>query len=77
MGYYHEPHNSPMYLFRIAKGIIRNVSGNSPDQYRYASEMSLEVFFKESDAPSLVKKNLKDWLRGNGYKNWLKEKRFE
>lgn len=68
MGWYREPEDSPMRLFRVAKGALH-------ENCHYSSEMSILVAFEE-EAPLLIKKNLRDWLVANGYTNWLKSKNF-
>jgi hypothetical protein len=80
MGYCHEPENSPLRSFRIAKGMKRKCFPGSKApppgcfESTYVNQMSLLHFFQEEKAPLLVRKNARDWLVANGYTDWLKSK---
>lgn len=81
MGYCHEPVDSPVRLFRIAKGMKRKCfpGFTKPPagcyHSTYVNEMSLLYFFEHpAEVPLLVRKNARDWLVANGYAEWLKGK---
>ena len=70
MGWCHEPEDSPLRVVKVAKGMLQK---SKCCGHTYTQEMSLDLFFKESDAPLEAKRNARDWLVASGYSDWLKQ----